>query len=85
VKAGDVLARLSVPEYEKQVKQDTADVVRAEARVDGKRVVLEGNDEVVLKCGEASITLRRDGKIILRGSSADLANNKQVQAAYLGI
>jgi branched-chain amino acid transport system ATP-binding protein len=25
------------------------------------------------------------GKIILRGSSADLANNKQVQAAYLGI
>lgn len=34
VKAGDVLARLSVPEYEKQVKQDTADVVRAEAKVD---------------------------------------------------
>jgi HlyD family secretion protein len=34
VKAGEVLARLSVPEYEKQVKQDTADVVRAEARVD---------------------------------------------------
>jgi branched-chain amino acid transport system ATP-binding protein len=25
------------------------------------------------------------GKIIMRGSSADLANNKQVQAAYLGI
>jgi branched-chain amino acid transport system ATP-binding protein len=25
------------------------------------------------------------GRIILRGSSADLANNKQVQAAYLGI
>jgi hypothetical protein len=39
-----------------------------EARVDGKRVVIEGNDEVTLKCGEASITLRRDGKLILRGS-----------------
>jgi branched-chain amino acid transport system ATP-binding protein len=25
------------------------------------------------------------GKIIMRGASADLANNKQVQAAYLGI
>jgi branched-chain amino acid transport system ATP-binding protein len=25
------------------------------------------------------------GKVIMRGSSADLANNKQVQAAYLGI
>jgi branched-chain amino acid transport system ATP-binding protein len=25
------------------------------------------------------------GKIIMRGNSAELANNKQVQAAYLGI
>ena len=41
---------------------------RAEARVDGKRVVLEGDEEVVLRCGEASITLRRDGKVILRGA-----------------
>jgi hypothetical protein len=38
-----------------------------EGRVDGKRVVLEGRDEVTLKCGEALITLRRDGKVILRG------------------
>jgi hypothetical protein len=41
---------------------------RVEAHVDGKRVVLEGQDEVVLKCGEASITLKRDGKLILRGA-----------------
>jgi HlyD family secretion protein len=34
VRAGDVLARLSVPEYEKQVKQDRAEVVRARAHVD---------------------------------------------------
>jgi hypothetical protein len=40
----------------------------AEARVDGKRVVLEGEQEVVLRCGEASITLRRDGKVMLRGA-----------------
>lgn len=39
-----------------------------EARVDGKRVVLEGDQEVVLRCGDASITLRRDGKLILRGA-----------------
>jgi Domain of unknown function (DUF6484) len=39
-----------------------------EARVDGKRVVVEGQDEVTLKCGAASITLRRDGKLILRGA-----------------
>jgi hypothetical protein len=39
-----------------------------EARLDGKRVVLEGKDEVVLRCGEASITLRRDGKVLVRGA-----------------
>lgn len=35
--------------------------------VDGKRVVLEGQEEVVLRCGEASITLTRNGKIAIRG------------------
>jgi uncharacterized protein (DUF2345 family) len=38
-----------------------------EARVDGKRVVIEGKDEIVLSCGKASITLRRNGKVIIRG------------------
>lgn len=37
------------------------------AEVDGKRVVIEGQDEVVLRCGEASITLRRNGRIVVRG------------------
>jgi len=39
-----------------------------EARLDGERLVLEGKREIVLKCGEASITLRRDGKMVLRGA-----------------
>ena len=38
------------------------------AVIDGKRVVLEGEDEVVLRCGEASITLRRNGKVVIRGA-----------------
>jgi hypothetical protein len=41
---------------------------KAEARLDGERVVLEGKNEIVLKCGEASITLRRDGRMVLRGA-----------------
>ncbi|WAM25722.1 DUF6484 domain-containing protein [Myxococcus sp. NMCA1] len=36
--------------------------------VDGASVTIEGQDEVVLKCGKASITLRRNGKIILKGT-----------------
>jgi Domain of unknown function (DUF6484) len=37
------------------------------ARLDGRRVVLEGHEEVVLRCGKASLTLRRDGRVELRG------------------
>lgn len=39
----------------------------AEAVVDGRRVVLEGKDEIVLRCGRASLTLRSDGSVVLRG------------------
>ena len=37
------------------------------ATVDGKKVIIEGQDEVVLRCGESSITLTKAGKIIIRG------------------
>lgn len=36
--------------------------------IDGRRVVLEGREEVVIKCGEASITLTKAGKILIRGN-----------------
>lgn len=35
--------------------------------VDGRRLVIEAQDEVVLRCGEASITLRRNGRLAIRG------------------
>ncbi|HEX5746938.1 MAG TPA: DUF6484 domain-containing protein [Archangium sp.] len=38
-----------------------------EAHVDGKRVVIEGQDEIVLRCGQASITLRRNGRVVIKG------------------
>lgn len=40
----------------------------AEVVVDGKRVEVEGADEVVLRCGQASITLRRNGRVVIRGT-----------------
>jgi len=36
--------------------------------VDGARQVIEAKEEIVLKCGKASITLTKAGKIILRGA-----------------
>jgi hypothetical protein len=38
------------------------------ARVDGKRVRISAEDEIVLECGESSITLRRNGRLIIRGA-----------------
>ena len=40
----------------------------AEARVDGKRVVITGEEEVELRCGEASIVLSKSGKLVIRGA-----------------
>jgi hypothetical protein len=35
---------------------------------DGRRMTIEAHEEIVLKCGEGSITLRKDGKIIIKGT-----------------
>lgn len=50
-------------ESEKPIKHKLAEDVI----VDGKRVKFEGSEEVVLKCGESSITLSKSGKISIRG------------------
>jgi hypothetical protein len=39
-----------------------------ETLLDGRRVVLDAQDEIVLRCGEASITLRRNGRVVIRGA-----------------
>lgn len=44
----------------------TAEPVRVEN--DGERVVFEAEKEIVLRCGNASITLTRAGKILIRGA-----------------
>jgi hypothetical protein len=50
-------------------EQPASPVLKVEdVAIDGKRVVLEGKEEVVIKCGEASITLTKAGKILIRGN-----------------
>jgi hypothetical protein len=39
-----------------------------EADIDGRRVRIVARDEIVLECGEASITLRRNGRIVIKGT-----------------
>ncbi|VUD66223.1 hypothetical protein TDB9533_03534 [Thalassocella blandensis] len=35
--------------------------------VDGESIKIEGKEEIVLKCGDSSITLNKNGKITIRG------------------
>lgn len=39
----------------------------SELVVAGKRIELTGQEEIVLKCGQSSITMTRSGKILIRG------------------
>jgi hypothetical protein len=39
-----------------------------EADVDGERIVFTAKKEIVLRCGKASITLTRAGKVLIRGA-----------------
>lgn len=43
-------------------------LANVEARVDGRRVEIEAADEIVLRCGQASIVLRRNGRVVIRGT-----------------
>jgi len=47
--------------------QSAGEPVELEARVDRKRVVIEAESELELRCGDASVVLTRDGKIRIRG------------------
>lgn len=42
--------------------------LRPEIETDGERLVLSAEKEIVLRCGQASITLTRAGKILIQGA-----------------
>jgi hypothetical protein len=51
-----------VPPAASGVERSAKDV-----RVNGKRVSLEAEEEITLRCGRASISLRADGRIVIKG------------------
>lgn len=54
--------------YGEPAAPPSAPVKLLDARVDGRRVVLHADDEILLECGASSILLRKDGKIIVKGA-----------------
>jgi len=51
-----------LPEFKLDLSRDR-DVL-----VDGRRLVLEAQQEIELRCGKSTIILQRDGKVLIRGA-----------------
>ncbi len=59
-----VIGRIQRPETTIQVPENEPKTVE----IDGERMTFNAGQEIVLRCGKASITLTKAGKIILRGA-----------------
>jgi hypothetical protein len=50
-----------------------------DAILDGKKIVFDAKEEIVLRCGKSSVTLKKDGKVVVKGtqiiSRASAINN----------
>jgi hypothetical protein len=53
---------------EPQVPRPTVSRPIVQATLDGEQLILTAEQEIVLRCGEASITLTRAGKVLVRGT-----------------
>lgn len=58
-----IIGKIQHVETEKEVKNSEL----ANAELDGESIVLTAKQNITLKCGKASITLTKSGKILLRG------------------
>lgn len=61
-----VIGKIQVPGPAIYKPPDAPQVV--DTTLDGERLTLSADREIVLRCGKASITLTRAGKIIIRGA-----------------
>jgi hypothetical protein len=59
-----IIGKIHRPDVEKVASVNQS----ATAEVDGEHIVLAAQQTITLKCGKASITLTKAGKIILRGT-----------------
>ncbi len=66
---GRPLVPLAARRTAKRAERDEAESVAISAAVDGEHVTLEGKESVELRCGKASITLTKDGKVTIRAKS----------------
>ena len=62
-----IIGRIQNPQEINKPQQDTEDET-TDVEVDGQQITLTGKQSIRLKCGKASITLTKEGKILMRGT-----------------
>lgn len=69
-----ILGRISdtLPQPSKKHEIDLPRGDKRHVSIDGEQVMLEAKKEMVLSCGKSSITLKKNGKVIIKG--VDLIN-----------
>ena len=55
-------------ELQESMEAALADAEEKSAIVDGKKIALEAHEEIQLKCGKSSVTLKKNGRIIIKGT-----------------
>lgn len=69
---GEELIDLVIAAHDERVAANAANLHATadgiETVVEEERIILKAEKEIVLQCGDASITLTRAGKIIIRGA-----------------
>ena len=73
------LVSLELESEEAKKKKDIA--------IDGKRVTIEAEEEVLLRCGKGSILIRKDGKIVIKGTNilSRSSGPNRVKGASVGL
>lgn len=67
--SGDQYRPLVIGRVQKRVGEVTSPKSPSiETEIDGERLTFSADREIVLRCGKASITLTRAGKVIIRGA-----------------
>jgi len=54
--------------FVQQTAPPQSEMSPVEVRLDGEQLTLTAKNELVLRCGKASITLTRAGKVLIRGA-----------------
>lgn len=62
-----IIGRIQNPQETKALKKQLDDDL-INAEIDGEHITLSGKQSITLRCGKASITLTKAGKILIRGT-----------------